>query len=186
MLFRIKPELQAQVSDEALFEELYHRHHPQVYAVLYRLLGNKTDTEDTAQQVFLKLHRSWQDRLVDETKLAGWLYRVAINEGYNALRSQKRRRAWYEKFDRLWPFNRSAPDPAHLIEQQEAQVQIRQILAGMKPRDAKLLLLRHAGLSYEELADALEVAPGSIGSLLTQARRTFARRYQSIFPSQET
>ncbi len=189
MLSNSKPVLQSPVGDESLeepaFEALYQQHHRRVYGVLFRLLGDRTDAEDVAQQVFLKLYHSWQHHLFDEAKVVGWLYRVAVNEGYNALRSQKRRNAWYEKFDRLWPFSRSAPDPARLVEGEEAQAQVRQILAGMKPCDAKLLLLRHSGLSYRELATALEIPPGSIGPMLTQARRTFAGKYQSIFPEEE-
>ncbi|NJN94596.1 MAG: hypothetical protein HC875_11125 [Anaerolineales bacterium] len=51
----------------------------------------------------------------------------------------------------------------------------------LKPREAKLLLLRHTGLSYAELAAALEVAPGSIGSLLTRAERAFREKYRLVF-----
>jgi RNA polymerase sigma-70 factor (ECF subfamily) len=189
MLSNSKPVPQSPSSDEILeeaaFEALYQQHHRRVHGVLFRLLGDKAEAEDVAQQVFLKLHHSWQHRLLDESKVAGWLYRVAVNEGYNALRSRKRRNAWYEKFDRLWPFSRSAPDPAHMVEGQEAQAQVRQILAEMKPCDAKLLLLRHSGLSYQELAAVLEVPPGSIGPMLTQARRTFAGKYRSNFPGEE-
>jgi RNA polymerase sigma-70 factor (ECF subfamily) len=69
-----------------------------------------------------------------------------------------------------------------LAESQDTQARVRQILIEMQPREAKLLLLRHAGLSYKELAEALNVAPGSVGSLLTQAKRTFARKYRQAFP----
>jgi RNA polymerase sigma-70 factor (ECF subfamily) len=54
----------------------------------------------------------------------------------------------------------------------------------MKPRDAKLLLLRHSGLSYKELAVVLNVAPGSIGSLLTRAERAFAKKYRLAYPDE--
>jgi RNA polymerase sigma-70 factor (ECF subfamily) len=62
---------------------------------------------------------------------------------------------------------------------------VRCILAEMKPRDAKLLLLRHSGLTYKELAVALNLAPGSIGSLLTRAERAFAKRYRLAYPEEE-
>lgn len=169
--------------DDASFEALFLRHYERVYATLFALLGNKADAEDMAQQVFLKLyHAPERIRLRgDETNVAGWLYRVAVNEGYNALRSQKRRAAWQEKFARLWPF-KSSDDPAHLAESRDAQARVRRILLEMKPRDAKLLLLRHSGLSYAELAGALEVASGSIGSLLTRAERIFREKYRQVFP----
>jgi RNA polymerase sigma-70 factor (ECF subfamily) len=172
---------------EALFEDLFLRHYELVYRVLCRLLGDEAEAEDMSQRVFLKLYHN-MDRIQaqkDETKVTGWLYRVAVNEGYNALRARRRRASWYEKFARLWPFAQSPPDPAQVIETQDTQAQVRGILADMNPRDAELLLMRHAGLSYRELAAALKVAPGSVGPLLTQARRIFARKYRRTFPDME-
>lgn len=173
--------------DEVSFDTIFLRYYQRIYGILFRLLGNKADAEDITQQVFLKLYHSPERLRVqdDETNVAGWLYRVAVNEGYNALRSQKRRAAWHTKFVQLWPFSSFAPDPAQLAESQDTQARVRQILAEMKPRDAKLLLLRHMGLSYQELAAVLNLTPGSVGSLLTQAKRTFAKRYRLAFPEKE-
>jgi RNA polymerase sigma-70 factor (ECF subfamily) len=175
--------IQLQAGNDASFEALFLRHYERVYAALFALLGNKADAEDMAQQAFLKLYHA-PERLRlrgDEANVAGWLYRVAINEGYNALRSQKRRAAWQEQFARLWPFSTALADPVQLAESQDTQARVRQILLQMKPREAKLLLLRHTGLSYAELAVALEVAPGSIGSLLTRAERVFREKYRLVF-----
>lgn len=179
--------IQLHAGDEDSFEALFLRHYKQVSATLFALLGNLADAEDLAQQVFLKFYHA-PERLRfqgDETNIAGWLYRVALNEGYNALRSQKRRAAWQEQFARLWPFTASFPDPAQAAESQDTQTRVRRILLEMKPRDAKLLLLRHTGLSYAELAAALEIAPGSVGSLLTRAERTFKEKYRRAFPAEE-
>lgn len=178
---------QLYTGDEASFEALFLRHYERIYTVLFCLLGNKADAEDITQQVFLKLYHAPERIQVqgDETNVAGWLYRVAMNEAYNTLRSQKRRAAWLEQFARLWPFgSASPPDPARAAESQETQARVRQILLELKPRDAKLLLLRHTGLSYLELAAALDIAPGSIGSLLTRAERAFKEKYRRAFPEE--
>lgn len=175
---------QLQAGDDASFEVLFLRHYERVYAALFALLGHKADAEDVAQQAFLKLYHA-PERLRlngDEINVAGWLYRVALNEGYNALRRQKRRVAWQEQFVRLWPFSTTLADPAQVAESHDTQARVRRILLQLKPRDAKLLLLRHTGLSYAELAAALEVAPGSIGSLLTRAERVFREKYEAAFP----
>jgi RNA polymerase sigma-70 factor (ECF subfamily) len=189
MLTDAKLLTQLQAGDEASFEALFRRHYDRIYHILYRLLGNKADAEDVAQYVFLKLYQSPQRIQLqgDETNVAGWLYRVAVNTGYNTLRSQKRRHMRQEKWGWLWPFNLSASsvDPADLAENNDRQTRVRQTLAQMKPREAKLLVLRYSGLSYKELAVALELAPGSIGSLLTRAERAFAQKYRLAFPEQE-
>ncbi len=176
-----------QAGDDASFETLFHRHYDRIYHILYRLLGNQADAEDVAQQVFLKLYHSPRRvRLQgEETNVAGWLYRVAVNTGYNTLRGQKRQQNWQEQWDRWWPFNEPAIDPAGMAENSDIQTRVRQILAQMKPRQAKLLILRHSGLSYKELAVALNLAPGSIGSLLTRAERAFAQKYRLAYPEGE-
>lgn len=174
------------VGEEATFEACFLRHYERVYTVAYRLVGDQADAEDITQQAFLKLYHAFDqfDAQSGQTNIPGWLYRVAVNQGYDSLRRRKRRNNWRERLVHLWPLNQAAPDPARAVERQETQARVRKILAGMKPRDAKLLLLRHAGLSYKELAVALEIAPGSVGSLLTQAKRTFANKYRRAFPQE--
>jgi RNA polymerase sigma-70 factor (ECF subfamily) len=179
--------MKSHAENETSFEALFLKHYESVFHVLYRMLGDRAEAEDMAQRVFLKLYHN-MDRIgarKDETNYAGWLYRVAVNEGYNALRSRQRRASWHERFGRLWSITNAPPDPALLAESGDTQVQVRRILAEMKPRDAKLLLLRHAGLSYKELADVLDIAPSSVGPMLTQAKRTFAKKYQVVFSEME-
>jgi len=183
MLTDAKLLTQLQTEGNASYESLFLRHYDRIYIILFKLLGNQADAEDNAQQVFIKLYHH-QQRLNladDQENIIGWLYRVATNIGYNTLRSQKRRQNWYQKFAQVWPFELPTNDPAQLVASADAQTQVRQILAQMKPRDAKLLLLRHSGLSYKELAVTLNLAPSSIGSLLTRAERSFAKKYKLAF-----
>ena len=176
-----------QAGDSASFEALFLRHYDRVYGILYRLLGNQADAEDVAQLVFLQLYRSPRRiRLRGEaTNVAGWLYRVAVNRGYNMLRSHRRRQSWLERAGRLWSADDHAPDPGEAVDAAGREDRVRRVLAEMKPRDAQLLLLRHSGLSYKELAAALNVSVGSVGSLLTRAERTFADRYRMAYPEEE-
>jgi len=63
---------------------------------------------------------------------------------------------------------------------------VRQVLAGLPPRQAQLLLLRHAGLTYRELAEAFDVAHGSVGTLLARASAAFKAAYQAtVFEPEE-
>ena len=184
MLSDAKLLVQLQAGDDASFEALFLRHYDRIYNILYRLLGNRADAEDVAQQVFLKLYHSPRRvRLQgDEANVSGWLYRVAVNSGYNMLRSHKRERARREKGGWLWLLNWSSSDPEDITASKDIQSRVRFILAELKPRDAKLLILRYSGLSYKELAVALDLSPGSIGSTLTRAERAFAKKYRLAFP----
>ena len=178
---------QLQAGDDASFEALFLRHYDRIYHILYRLLGHQADAEDVAQQVFLKLYHSpCRVRLQGtEVNVAGWLYRVAVNLGYNMLRSQNREQARQEKRGWWWLPASSLLDPAEMTESKDLQGRVRRVLAELKPRDAKLLVLRHSGLSYKELAVALDLSPGSIGSLLTRAERAFAKRYRLAYPDKD-
>ena len=56
---------------------------------------------------------------------------------------------------------------------------VRRVLAGLPQKQSELLLLRHAGLSYRELAEALGMAPGSVGTLLARAEAAFEKAYRA-------
>lgn len=175
-----------QAGDEAAFEAIFLAHYGRIYGLLYRLLGNRADAEDVAQQVFLKLYQA-PERIKaqnghNDPNLVGWLYRVATNTGYNRLRGQKRYRHWTERFKQLWSPHSHPITPAEAAEVADERERVQLVLGQLNPRTAKLLLLRHSGLSYQELAATLNVAPGSIGSMLTRAERKFRQQYQRTFP----
>jgi RNA polymerase sigma-70 factor (ECF subfamily) len=158
--------------DEASYEVLFKRHYDMVYGVLYRLTGTRQEAEDRAQEVFLKLYRY---PLRHDQNVAGWLYRVAVNTGYNALRAEQRRAA------RERIAAREAEPPPRTEEEvtrREATRRVRAALAAIPSRAAKLLILRESGFSYRELADIVGVAPGSVGTLLARAQKAFHKAYQ--------
>ena len=163
--------------DAGAFEALFYAHYDRVYGLLYRLVGSRGEAEDLAQEVFLKLYQR-QARFSDDRRhnLSAWLYRVATNTGYNALRSRHRR--WRRDTTLLADATDEAPDPATTVAQKETQKAVRQTLAKLPQRDVQLLLLREMGLSYVELAAICDVAPGSVGTLLRRAADAFRREYR--------
>lgn len=160
----------------ASFEALFFEHWPRVYGVLARLLGDPAEAEDLALETFWQLHQRPPD---SRGPLAGWLYRVAVNLGYNALRAAKRRRR-YEEVAGVEALERDTETgPAEAAARAEARRRVRAVLARMPARDTQALLLRHSGFAYKEIAAALGVAPGSIGTLLARAEADFERRFGS-------
>ncbi|MGF1503684.1 MAG: sigma-70 family RNA polymerase sigma factor [Anaerolineae bacterium] len=153
--------------DETSFEELFTRHYDRVYGVLFRLTGTRQQAEDLAQEVFLKLYQRPMRR---GDNVAGWLYRVAMNSGYNALRGEKRR----DKRERfVAPQEGSGATPEESAIRGETREQVRAALARLKPRDAKLLVGREMGLSYKQLAEIVGVRETSVGTLLSRAQSAF-------------
>lgn len=169
------------IGDNDAFEEAFRRHYPAVYRVLLRLTGSPEEAEDLAQEVFLRLHqRPLAIEADGEVNLAGWLYRVASNTGFNALRSRKRgwRRAlhWW-KLER--PLSGEVASPAREAERQEQVDEVRQALLKLKERDRTALILRYSGVSYAEIAAALGIKPSSVGTTLVRAERALRSAYQA-------
>ena len=158
----------------AAFEAVFFQHYRRVYALLFRLVGDRAEAEDLTLEAFCKL---WQQPPARAENLGGWLYRVALRLGYNALRAARRRgryedQAGWDALEQAAP-----PDPARVVERAEERAHVRAALARMPDRDAQLLILRHSGLAYREIAAALGVSPNSIGTLLARAEQEFERLY---------
>jgi RNA polymerase sigma-70 factor, ECF subfamily len=165
--------------DAASFETLFYRHYDRVYGLLFRLLGNRVEAEDVTQEVFLKLHRQ-RFAAGREHNVSAWLYQVATNLGYNAIRSRKR--LWQRNVHMVPEPMDTRNDPAIKVEQRqnraETLARVRAALASLPERQSQLLLLRQMGLSYAELAEACQVAPGSVGTLLARAAKAFRDVYR--------
>jgi RNA polymerase sigma-70 factor, ECF subfamily len=135
-------------TEQAEFDTLFLSHYQSVYRVLYRIVGSSDEAEDLAQETFLRLYRQ---RFAGDRQhyVRAWLLRVATNLAYNALRGRRRQ----ERRDSAVTYGElSEPDqetdPARSAERGEARQEVRRALAELPTRQAQLLLLRHAGLSY--------------------------------------
>jgi RNA polymerase sigma-70 factor (ECF subfamily) len=165
--------------DIASFETLFYRHYDRIYGLLFRLLGNRVEAEDVTQEVFLKLYRQpLKKRLAgkQEHNVSAWLYRVATNMGYNHIRGRKRR--WQRNVLLVPDSTDALPDPAETAVQKETRLRVRAALSKLPERETQLLLLRQMGFSYAELAEACDVAPGSVGTLLSRAANAFRKVYE--------
>ena len=101
---------------------------------------------------------------------------MALNLGYNALRSRSRRQA-YEWNAGQQALQENAPlDPARQVEASQERLRVQQVLLKLEPRQAQLLVMRSAGFSYREISAALEVSPASVGTLLVRAEKAFVEK----------
>lgn len=158
------------------FEALFIRHYPRVCGVLRRLVGRPDEAEELASEAFVRLWRH-QDQV--EGNPEGWLYKVAVNLGYNALRAGRRRESYEAQAGTQALEDERSDDPPAAFERSEQIERVRETLRRMPPRQAQILALRHAGLSYKELASALGVAVGSVGTLLARAEAEFETLFQT-------
>lgn len=159
--------------DEGTFEAIFQEHYGKIYAILFRLTGDRYEADDLTAETFWRL---WERPPALDDNLPGWLYRVATRLGYNSLRDG-RRREQYEEAAVQEIRAAAQEDPAAETEQRMERERVRQILRQMPLRDVQVLVLRHSGLSYKEIAAAIHVADGSVGTLLARAENRFEALY---------
>lgn len=158
------------------FEAIFQENWPRVYALLVRLVGDQAEAEDLALEVFMRLYQH-PPRQDVELNLGGWLHRVAMNLGLNALRSWQSRRQYEDKAGRFELQENSSLSPEEIFAAQEERRSARCILAEMNPRQAQILILRYSGLAYRDIATIMGLAPSSVGPLLTRAEAEFEKRF---------
>jgi RNA polymerase sigma-70 factor (ECF subfamily) len=166
-------------SNSSAFEDLFLEHWARVYRLLYRLVGDPAEAEDLALETFLRLHKRFPPH-DGEFNLGGWLSRVATNLGLQSIRSWKRRERYEMTAGKYALEEVPEAQPAQILAQAEERRLVRLALSQLNERHSQLLVMRHAGLSYKEIAEALELAPTSIGPLLVRAEKEFAKQYRAL------
>ena len=161
------------------FEDLFREHWARVYRFLKRLVGDPSEAEDLAVETFLRLYKHHPNQQ-DGFNLGGWLYRVATNVGLHSIRSWKRREHYELAAGKYALEDPEEASPAEILARSEERQRVRQVLAKMNKRHSELLVLRYSGLSYKEIANALNLAPASIGPLLVRAEREFEKQYRAL------
>jgi RNA polymerase sigma-70 factor (ECF subfamily) len=166
--------------NERAFEELFARHFSGIYGVVVRIVGNHEEAEEIAHDAFLKLYqRPLGDS--DDLNVRGWLYRVATNAGFNAIRSRRRRRNWFQRLAQRAESRQSGSDPLDIVSAEDESQRVRDELLKLPERQRTALLLRASGLTYEEIAAAVGVSPTSVGTILARAERAFRTQYTDTY-----
>jgi RNA polymerase sigma-70 factor (ECF subfamily) len=136
--------------------------YPRVVAVAARVLGSRDHAEDVAQEVFLTFGRS----SVPAADALGWLCVAAAHTALNHLRSGRRRASREEA---VGGGDAVSPDIADVVVSLDERRRVRAALARLPRKQAVALVLRHSGLSYAEVATALDLSPGSVGTTVRRA-----------------
>src|SRR5437762_3048042 len=165
------------------FDSLFERFYTELFGLVYRVLGDRMETEDTLQEAFLKLADDAVLQGRPDPEVGAWLRRVAVNLAFNRLRSAKRAQARLERVGRLERRDEEPTDsellgPSGLAMREEEREAVRRALAEVPERQRECLLLRHSGYSYAEIALTLGLAVGSVGVLLARAEHAFRSTYR--------
>ncbi len=172
--------LQVRDGSAAAFEELVLRYQQRLITVLEHLVGSRDWAEDLAQEVFLRVYRA-RKSYVAGAKFSTWLYTIANNIASNALRNRSRRRevslelrgsglSGAHPMERLLQAS-SGQMPARRLDKMEMREMIHLALRSLNDRQRMAVLLsKFEEMSYADIADAMELSPQAIKSLLSRAR----------------
>lgn len=153
---------------DALFRTIY----PSLFRYLQRMTGDTDAAEDLAQESFVRLI----GRTMPEDEARLWLFTVATNLFRDGTRTARRR----ERILAANPVKPGAmPRPDETLERRRAVEGVRRALEQIPDRDRQMLLMREEGFRYDEIARAVSVAPGSVGTLLARATRRLLAVYDT-------
>jgi RNA polymerase sigma-70 factor (ECF subfamily) len=159
--------------DKAAFEELVLKYQDRIYNLCRHMLGNAHDAQDAAQDTFIKAHRNLT-KFKPEASLYTWLYRIAVN---TCLDYKKRPffESLFQNSDKGEEFNvegpSEGPSPERLYESKQIGYALQKGLKQLSLKLRSVIILKEIeGLSYEEIAEALETSVGTVKSRISRAR----------------
>jgi RNA polymerase sigma-70 factor (ECF subfamily) len=173
--------------DERAFRELLEAHRDRVYNITYRMLGNRAEAEDVAQEVFITVFKTI-DSFREESKFSTWLYRVAVNHCKNRIKYLSRRQD--RNKDELDEMSGSvngatAGSPVRAAQPDRALegIQMEQILhdaiASLDEEHRTVVVLRDVeDLSIEEICAITDLPDGTVKSRLHRARLALRKKLQ--------
>jgi RNA polymerase sigma-70 factor (ECF subfamily) len=168
--------LSFQRGDEHAFETLVRGWQDRIVSLAYRYLASAADAEDLAQEVFLRVYRA-KETYRPTARFSTWIYRITANASLNHIRAAKARRkvagplqvADETAVPEIEDENARAPDD-RLLKDELAGV-LRRIVDELPERQRLAILLnKYEGLSYEQVAESMEMSVMAVKSLLTRAR----------------
>jgi len=163
--------------DEKAFATLIRRFQDRVLGLAYRYLGDRDAAEDLAQEAFLRVYKA-RERYEPRAKFSTWLYRIVVNLCLNELRWRRGKKALALAVSTETSSNlnieladEAEREPHEALEDAELALKIQEIIADLPENQRIAILLnKYEGLSYQEVADAMETSVMAVKSLLTRAR----------------
>lgn len=178
----------AAAGDLRAFEELVRHHQRRAHAVAYGIVRNPEDAREVAQDAFLRVYRHLKD-FEGGASFSTWLYRIVYNLSIDLLRRRSPGRA-IELEDHTdldgapdeWLPSRGEPNPFAALDRTRLVEAMQRCLDELPPHHRTAILLREVeGMSYEEIAEAMEVPKGTVMSRLFHARRKMQRMLREHF-----
>ena len=152
--------------DEAAFGELAERYAARICSHLYRMVGNREEAEDLTQECFIRAMR-YLPSYDEQRPFRSWLYTIATNLGADAGRRRKRSSSVFEETQRA-----GVAQSVGFVEALDRTERLNNAVRQLAPRDAALVQMHYyEGMSIEDAAEVLGIAPGAAKTALCRARK---------------
>jgi RNA polymerase sigma-70 factor, ECF subfamily len=162
--------------DQAALAELIRRYQHRLYQVAYRLLRDHLEAEDALQEVFLKAFEH-AHRFEPKASVSAWLHRITANHCLNLLRQRHPQESLDQENFPAVPDTGATPLQA--LEEQDLSRRLERLLAALHENQRRALVLkRFAGLSYQEIGEAMGLSPQAVDGLLKRARQFLKKGLQ--------
>ena len=142
-------------------ERIYRAEFPRVVGIARRVLGSGHEAEDVAQDGFIAFGRA----TIPAAQAPGWLAVAAAHTALNFLRSDARR----TRRESMAAVPDHTPDIAEHVMVGDTRARVRKAIARLSRTQGQIVVLRHSGLSYQEIASALDLPVGNVGTTLRRA-----------------
>lgn len=173
--------------DERAFRELIETHRDRVYNITYRMLGNRPEAEDVAQEVFITVFKTI-DTFREEAKFSTWLYRVTVNHCKNRIKYLARRHERdRDELDETSSQTTGAingtplrnPQPDRALESAQMEILLQQAIENLDDEHRIVVVLRDVeDLSIEEICEITGLPDGTVKSRLHRARLALRKKLQ--------
>ncbi|MEM7262498.1 MAG: sigma-70 family RNA polymerase sigma factor, partial [Planctomycetota bacterium] len=162
--------------DKTAYDKLYTKHRDRVYGVVYRVTRNREDALEGAQEVFVKVYRALP-RYKAEFRFGAWLYRISMNHAIDIYRRKRVRKE--QIYDQEFTFARPDAavhqrfaDPAEEMDRRQVARTIEDAMSSLSENHRQIFtLFSFDEMSYQEIADLLDIPIGTVMSRLYYARR---------------
>lgn len=182
----------AQQGDREAFRQLVERHQRRAFAIAISTVRDENDAREIVQEAFLRVHKSLH-KFQGGSSFFTWLYRIVTNLAIDHVRRPANREA--ELFDdvqlgdkpEVFPFisRIEGADPVDRVRRQEIGARIRKALDDLPPYHRSVIIMREVeGMSYQEMADAMDVSKGTIMSRLFHARQKLQKALVDCYREQ--
>jgi len=163
---------QARKGNDDAFASLVDAYQGPVFNLCYRMLDNREEAEDAAQETFLKAYRAL-NRYDSSRKFINWILAIASNHCIDRIR---RRRLQLFSFDEVVPMeDQHVLQPEVAVYQNEFQQAVQELIAELDHKDRAAVVLRYwYDMSYDEIADSLDLTVSAVKSRLHRARKQLA------------